>query len=120
RGLAAAARAHEHRQPSQRHIEVDSSERLDASLSGAEDLRHAEASYRDAGLERRVERAHRNTAAGSSTRTRRMLMRLASTMTTMTATPVPSMTGQSSTMPRRARTFFVVSKNAAASPMPMP
>src|SRR5262249_51163779 len=65
---------------------------------------------------------HLKTIPGSRIKTRRRLRMLESKTSTPTAAPVTATTCQGRYMPRKATLFSrsVVSKNAAASPMPIP
>src|SRR5262249_45524386 len=103
-----------------RDIDIDAAKRHDLRLALAEGLRHSATRHRKFRRHARHRDHPLKTMAGSSTSTRRMLMKLARKTITMTATATIAITCQGRKKPCSATAFLVDSKNRAAKPMPMP
>ena len=119
-GLAASARADQECEFSLTGFEVYAAQRLDPRVAFSEmfpDFAAADGVdgygwVHGAGFQ------PRKTAAGSRTRTRRMLNKLVVIATSSIITPTPTTFCQSSTIPRVGILPTVISKNSAARPVP--
>src|SRR5262249_34157010 len=114
RGLPAAARSDQEAQLPEARREVDAAQGLHARLPLPEMLPYATAGHGQAV----AVAGHRNTEAGSRTRTRRMLSRLATITTRKMQVPVRATHCHMSTIPRVASLFRVIAKKVAAMPVP--
>jgi hypothetical protein len=116
-GLAGAALPDEHADLAERHVPVDTAQRTHRRIAAAEHLLDAVTTHC-------VVRLHgtypRNTTAGSSCTTLRMLSRLERTTTMKITAATPTAFCQSRVMPRVAVLCNVTSKKAPHSPRPIP